>query len=94
MGDIRVRPDYRRKGIGRALFSRTVAWAKARHCMTLKIETQNINVPACRFYARMGCELRAIHIDAYPALPDEVMFLWYKKRDNAAPNPNQDHLVC
>jgi hypothetical protein len=34
-------------------------------------------VPACRFYARMGCELRAVTPGAYPNLPGEVQFLWY-----------------
>jgi hypothetical protein len=41
------------------------------------VETQNINVPACRFYARQGCVLGAIHPDAYPDLPDEVQLLWW-----------------
>lgn len=75
--DIRVHPDYRRKGIGSQLFARAVAWARQRHCKTLKVETQNINVPACKFYARHGCELRAIHPNAYPSFPDEVQLLWY-----------------
>jgi hypothetical protein len=47
----------------------------------MKIETQNINVDACRFYARMGCELGAIHRRAYitalAELAKEAMLLWY-----------------
>jgi len=77
--DIRVHPEYRRKGIGSLLFPRIVSWAIARQCTVLKIETQNINVPACKYYARMGCQLRAIHPDAYPDLPEEVQFLWYRR---------------
>lgn len=77
--DIRVRPEYRRSGVGQLLFSAAIPWAKNRRCRLLKIETQNINVPACKFYARMGCELRAIHPGAYPELPDEVQFLWYRR---------------
>ena len=34
--------------------------------------------PACRFYAKQGCELAAIHRFAYPELPNEVQLLWYK----------------
>lgn len=45
----------------------------------LKIETQNTNAPACRFYARRGCVLRAIRRFAYPLLPNEVELLWYKE---------------
>lgn len=77
--DIRVHPEHRRKGIGSLLFPRIVAWATARRCADLKIETQNINVPACKYYARMGCQLRAIHPDAYLDLPDEVQLLWYRR---------------
>jgi len=42
------------------------------------VETQNINVPACRFYVRMGCALLAINCMAYPELPGEAQLLWCK----------------
>lgn len=76
--DIRVAPEARGRGTGAALFRAAEAWAAARGCRTLKVETQNVNLPACRFYARQGCVLGAIHRFAYPALPDEVQLLWYK----------------
>jgi GNAT superfamily N-acetyltransferase len=76
--DLRVAPEARGKGIGSRLFQAAEAWATARGCRQLKIETQNINVPACRFYARQGCVLGAIHRFAYPDLPDEIGLLWYK----------------
>jgi GNAT superfamily N-acetyltransferase len=76
--DIRVSPDARGTGIGTALFERVEAWAKANGCCQLKVETQNINVRACDFYARHGCELRAVHHAAYPELPEETQLLWYK----------------
>ena len=76
--DIRVSPDARRKGVGTALFERVEAWAQLHGCRQLKIETQNINVPACRFYERQGCQLRAIDRAAYPELPEEIQLVWYK----------------
>jgi len=76
--DIRVVPNARGKGIGSALFEKVEAWARAHRCRQLKVETQNINVPACGFYARHGCELRAVHHAAYPELPEEIRLLWYK----------------
>ena len=75
--DLRVAPAARGHGVGRALFEGAAAWAAGRHCRWLKIETQNVNVPACRFYARQGCTLGAIHRHAYPTLPDEAQLLWY-----------------
>ena len=75
--DLRVHPDYRDKGVGRELFSHAVDWAREKQCRRLKIETQNINVPACRFYARQGCELRGINRYAYGEVLNEIQFLWY-----------------
>ena len=78
--DIRVRPERRRSGIGGALFGEAVKWARQHDCAQLKIETQNINVPACRFYVRQGCRLGEIDRYAYwrdPRVADEVMLIWY-----------------
>jgi GNAT superfamily N-acetyltransferase len=83
--DIRVRAEHRGQGVGSVLFQATEAWAAARGCRWLKVETQNINVAACRFYARHGCVLGAINRFAYAALPDEVQMLWYKDLDPQAP---------
>jgi len=74
--DIRVHTDYRRNGIGSGLFSRSVDWARERDCIQLKVETQNVNIPACQFYARQGCRLAAINPFAYPEQPEEVQFIW------------------
>jgi len=76
--DLRVAPDARGQGVGSALFRAAEAWGRARGCAQLKIETQNINVPACRFYAGMGCVLGAVDRSAYPELPDEIQLLWYQ----------------
>jgi GNAT superfamily N-acetyltransferase len=78
--DIRVHPGHRGQGVGSALFRRAAEWARSRNCRQLKIETQNINVPACRFYAAMGCHLGVINRYAYlsvPSIAHEVMLLWY-----------------
>jgi GNAT superfamily N-acetyltransferase len=76
--DIRVSPELRRQGVGSALFERVEAWSKRHGCRQLKIETQNTNARACRFYGRHGCHLRAMHRAAYPEFPDEIQLLWYK----------------
>ena len=54
------------------------SWACERACRTLKVETQNVNMPACRFYRRMGCTLAAVDRFAYVDLPDEVQLIWSK----------------
>jgi len=77
--DLRVHPDVRRSGVGTMLFSAVEDWARQRECRALRIETQSINVPACRFYARMGCSLGAVNQLAYSGLPDEVQLIWKKE---------------
>jgi ribosomal protein S18 acetylase RimI-like enzyme len=76
--DIRVAPELRGAGVGSALFRAAEGWAAARGSDWLKIETQNVNTAACRFYQKMGCTLGAIDRFAYPGLPDEVQLLWWK----------------
>ena len=75
--DLRVHPDHRRVGVGSRLFQHAAAWAHAKGCRQLKVETQDINVRACKFYAKQGCYLGAVHPGAYPEFPDEVQLLWY-----------------
>lgn len=92
--DIRVAPEYKRRGIGKALFEAAAQWCREQGLKMLKIETQNVNVPACRFYASMGAELGAIHRFAYagalwshPDVKDEVMLLWYYRLTEKMLNP-------
>jgi len=76
--DIRVSSEQRCQGSGSKLFRAVETWAVARGCRELRVETQNINVPACSFYARQGCTLRTIDRFAYASLPDEVQLVWSK----------------
>jgi GNAT superfamily N-acetyltransferase len=76
--DIRVRPDMRGRGVGKALVAAAERWSAAQGARWLEVETQNINAPACRFYARQGFAVREVNPLAYPTLPDEVQLLWCK----------------
>lgn len=78
--DIRVSPAQRRQGIGKALFAYAADWSRQRGCRMMKIETQNINIEACRFYVSQGCVLGDIRRYAYrdvPAAAGEVQLNWY-----------------
>ncbi|MEW5868769.1 MAG: GNAT family N-acetyltransferase [Chloroflexota bacterium] len=78
--DIRVHPDWRRLGLSRRLLKAAADWASLRGCTMMKIETQNVNISACRFYASQGCQLGAIHRFGYithPLVSHEAMLLWY-----------------
>jgi len=78
--DIRVDPNYRSSGVGTNLFNFAVDWARVKKCKQLKIETQNINVSACKFYAKKGCKLGVINRYGYQETltnEEEVMLIWY-----------------
>ena len=76
--DIRVTPASRGRGVGRALIGAAEILIRTRGYRELKVETQNVNVPACRFYAALGFHLRTVRENAYPECPGETQLLWCK----------------
>lgn len=74
--DLRVAPDARGHGAGAALFRAAERWAREHGHRALEVETQNVNVAACRFYAAMGCVLARVDPHAYPTLPGETRLIW------------------
>lgn len=54
--DIFVHPQFRGKGIGKALLQRTAAIAVEKGCARMKWEVLDWNQPAIDFYAAMGAE--------------------------------------
>ena len=77
--DIRVMPGLRGRGVGSALIGAAETWAASREARSMKVETQNVNPDACRFYSARGYTLDWIDRHAYAELPDEVQLLWYKE---------------
>ncbi len=69
----------RGQGVGRALFQRAVDWARQLGYRALVLETQTNNVPACKFYAAMGCRLEGIREMLYTNRDierNEVAIFW------------------
>jgi GNAT superfamily N-acetyltransferase len=79
--DIRIRPDFRGRGIGAKLLALAEEHVRASGLRRMIAETQDINVGACRFYARAGYGLSGVNPSAYPQLPDEVQLIWQKNLD-------------
>jgi ribosomal protein S18 acetylase RimI-like enzyme len=77
--DIRVQPEFRGRGVGASLVREVKKWATERGFRHLHAETQNVNVPACRFYRANGFRLVAVHARAYAELPEEAMLLWERE---------------
>ena len=78
--DIRVHPEWRGRGIGTALFQHAADWTREQGYGQLGIETDSSNLPACKFYQHLGCELGAILRYGYSGVPEVAayaMLLWY-----------------
>ncbi|MEC9487939.1 MAG: GNAT family N-acetyltransferase [Halanaerobium sp.] len=76
--DLRVHPGFRGQGVGPGLFQSAVKWSEGKGLKFMKIETQNTNPTACKFYQGQGCLLGEINLQAYPGQDtDEVMLVWY-----------------
>lgn len=78
--DIRVADGYKHQGLGHALFQKAVEWSRAQGMTQLKIECQNNNVPAVKFYHKQGAVLGGVDEYAYyndPYAKGEIQFIWY-----------------
>ena len=74
-----VDTDFRGKGVGYALMARAIAWARQQGFPGLTLETQDNNVPACKFYEKCGFVLSGFDLYAYKNLdnPSEIALYWY-----------------
>ena len=78
--DIRVDEAYKRKGVGQGLFDMAADWSRSQGLVQMKIECQNNNVPAVKFYHKQGAILSVIDEYAYynePEYRHETMFIWF-----------------
>ena len=71
-------PDARGQGLGSALVEAAERRARDRGARSLRVETQDVNVPACRLYHAQGFRLERATPGAYAELPNEVQLLWHK----------------
>ena len=71
----------RGRGVGRALLDEVVARARDAGMRALWLETQNVNVPAIRFYRRLGFRLAGLDDSLYdPAdVPGEVALFFTRE---------------
>jgi streptothricin acetyltransferase len=78
--DLAVDTCFRRRGIGQSLLQQAIRWARDRHLPGVMLETQNINVAACRLYERCGFRLGGFDRCLYQGMDtgtEEVALFWY-----------------
>jgi streptothricin acetyltransferase len=78
--DIAVEPAFRRLGVGRQLMEQAIGWARERGLPGVMLETQNINVAACRLYESCGFVLGGLDAYLYRGIERdtrEIALFWY-----------------
>lgn len=78
--ELTVDTPFRGKGVGRALLTRAIEWAKTQSFPGVTLETQTNNVPACMLYEKCGFVLSGFDSYAYrnfPECKDEIALYWY-----------------
>ena len=78
--DLAVDPPFRRQGVGRRLIAQAIGWAQARGLPGVMLETQQINVPACRLYESCGFVLGGFDYSLYRGIMPgtrEIALFWY-----------------
>jgi ribosomal protein S18 acetylase RimI-like enzyme len=68
--DLTVDVPYRRAGVGSRLMEQAARWAHQRGLAGVMAETQNVNVPACRFYDSFGFLLGGFDMQLYRGFPE------------------------
>ncbi|MBL1109610.1 GNAT family N-acetyltransferase [Streptomyces sp. 5-8] len=76
--DIEVAPAWRNKGVGRALMSHAVNFAKEHRAEHVWLEVSNVNAPAVHAYLRMGfafCGLDTSLYDGTESAGERALFM-------------------
>lgn len=78
---IGVIPKYRQLGAGTALLSAAAEWAKQNNFIGLMLESQDVNVSACRFYAKNHFVIGGVDNMLYANFQTakEKAIFWYYK---------------
>ncbi len=67
--DLAVRQNSRGRGVGTALIQKAAQWARDRGLAGLRLETQDNNLQACRFYLKQGFQIGGANYLRYHTLP-------------------------
>lgn len=80
--EFHVLESYQGKGIGRQLMETLAEKAKVANLRIMLCETQNTNVPAIRFYRKLGFQMDALNLSLYSNedYPDGEIALFMKRK--------------
>jgi ribosomal protein S18 acetylase RimI-like enzyme len=78
--ELAVDTEFRGKGVGRALLTRAIEWAKEHQFPGIELETQDNNVAACMLYEKCGFVLGGFDLYKYRNFAEnegEIALFWY-----------------
>lgn len=79
--ELYVHAPWRGQGVAERLFQAARQWAQEKRLIGLGLETQDNNLPACRFYTRMGMRLGGANSMVYQRfggdIAGETALYWY-----------------
>lgn len=81
--EFHIAAGYQRRGLGRRLMDALAERAGAAGLRAIVLETQNTNVPAIRFYRRVGFTLDGVNVSYYTnddMRPDRTVALFMTRR--------------
>jgi ribosomal-protein-alanine N-acetyltransferase len=70
-----VRPECRRRGLGRALMAHVLAEARQKGAVRATLEVRRTNEAAVRLYESLGFTVESIRRNYYPEPPDDALVL-------------------
>ena len=84
VNDICVAKSYRNKGIGFQLMDKAVEWTKMKNLKGIMLETQDVNIAACKFYKKYGFILGGVDTMLYShfKIAEQKAMFWYYKMYN------------
>ena len=80
IADLAVKQEFRRQNVGRILILATIQWAVAHHHVGISLESQDVNLAACRFYRKLGFTLGGFDEHFYQQIPEvhgQGALYWY-----------------
>jgi ribosomal-protein-alanine N-acetyltransferase len=76
INNVAVRPQYRGRGMGTALFGRVFAEARRLGARRATLEVRASNVDARRLYERLGFRVAAVRPHYYSSPVEDALVLW------------------
>jgi len=79
--DIAVAAFHRGRGVGSKLIEKAREWAQAKGLLGFMLETQDVNLLACRFYHKLGFKIGGVDTMLYANFDNanERAVFWYQK---------------